>query len=74
MNNGHARSKKNHGWRAVWVTTGIRMMQQVRHAPAKITIPCAMPKQIFSTDAIPRTATGKIQRRVVAQAFSAQPS
>ena len=32
------------------------------------------PKQIFITDAIPRTATGKIQRRVVAQAFSAQPS
>jgi acyl-CoA synthetase (AMP-forming)/AMP-acid ligase II len=32
------------------------------------------PKQIFITDTIPRTATGKIQRRVVAQAFSAQPS
>jgi acyl-CoA synthetase (AMP-forming)/AMP-acid ligase II len=32
------------------------------------------PKQIFITEAIPRTATGKIQRRVVAQAFSAQPS
>jgi len=31
------------------------------------------PKQIFITDAIPRTATGKIQRRVVAQAFSTQP-
>jgi acyl-CoA synthetase (AMP-forming)/AMP-acid ligase II len=29
------------------------------------------PKQIFIADAIPRTATGKIQRRVVAQAFSA---
>ena len=28
------------------------------------------PKQIHITDAIPRTATGKIQRRVVAQAFS----
>jgi acyl-CoA synthetase (AMP-forming)/AMP-acid ligase II len=32
------------------------------------------PKQIFITDAIPRTATGKIQRRLVAQAFSSQPS
>jgi acyl-CoA synthetase (AMP-forming)/AMP-acid ligase II len=32
------------------------------------------PKQIFITDTIPRTATGKIQRRVVAQAFSAQAS
>jgi fatty-acyl-CoA synthase len=32
------------------------------------------PKRIFLTSAIPRTATGKIQRRVVAQAFSAQPS
>jgi len=32
------------------------------------------PKQIFITEAIPRTATGKIQRRVVAQAFSTQPS
>jgi acyl-CoA synthetase (AMP-forming)/AMP-acid ligase II len=28
------------------------------------------PKQIHITDVIPRTATGKIQRRVVAQAFS----
>jgi acyl-CoA synthetase (AMP-forming)/AMP-acid ligase II len=28
------------------------------------------PKQIFITTAIPRTATGKIQRRVVAEAFS----
>jgi acyl-CoA synthetase (AMP-forming)/AMP-acid ligase II len=28
------------------------------------------PKQIFITQAIPRTATGKIQRRVVAQAFA----
>jgi acyl-coenzyme A synthetase/AMP-(fatty) acid ligase len=27
------------------------------------------PKQIHITDAIPRTATGKIQRRVVAQVF-----
>jgi acyl-CoA synthetase (AMP-forming)/AMP-acid ligase II len=32
------------------------------------------PKQIHITDAIPRTATGKIQRRVVAQAFAPQPS
>ena len=32
------------------------------------------PKQIHITDAIPRTATGKIQRRIVAQAFSQQPS
>ena len=30
------------------------------------------PKQIFITNAIPRTATGKIQRRVVAQAFTPQ--
>ena len=32
------------------------------------------PKQIHITDTIPRTATGKIQRRVVAQAFSTQAS
>jgi acyl-CoA synthetase (AMP-forming)/AMP-acid ligase II len=32
------------------------------------------PKQIHVTDTIPRTATGKIQRRVVAQAFSPQGS
>jgi acyl-CoA synthetase (AMP-forming)/AMP-acid ligase II len=31
------------------------------------------PKQIHITDAIPRTATGKIQRRIVAQAYS-QPA
>jgi acyl-CoA synthetase (AMP-forming)/AMP-acid ligase II len=30
------------------------------------------PKQIHITEAIPRTATGKIQRRVVAQAFTLQ--
>lgn len=30
------------------------------------------PKKIYITDAIPRTATGKIQRRVVAQAYSPQ--
>jgi acyl-CoA synthetase (AMP-forming)/AMP-acid ligase II len=30
------------------------------------------PKQIHITDAIPRTATGKIQRRVVAAAFAHQ--
>jgi acyl-CoA synthetase (AMP-forming)/AMP-acid ligase II len=32
------------------------------------------PKQIHITTAIPRTATGKIQRRIVAQAFSSQAS
>jgi acyl-CoA synthetase (AMP-forming)/AMP-acid ligase II len=32
------------------------------------------PKQIFISDTIPRTATGKIQRRLVAQAYSAQAS
>jgi acyl-CoA synthetase (AMP-forming)/AMP-acid ligase II len=32
------------------------------------------PKQIHITDAIPRTATGKIQRRVVAQAFAPKTS
>ena len=32
------------------------------------------PKQIHITDAIPRTATGKIQRRVVAQVFTPQAS
>jgi acyl-CoA synthetase (AMP-forming)/AMP-acid ligase II len=32
------------------------------------------PKQIHLVEAIPRTATGKIQRRVVAQAFTPQPS
>jgi acyl-CoA synthetase (AMP-forming)/AMP-acid ligase II len=31
------------------------------------------PKQIHITDAIPRTATGKIQRRVVAAAFAPKP-
>jgi acyl-coenzyme A synthetase/AMP-(fatty) acid ligase len=28
------------------------------------------PTQIYIADAIPRTATGKIQRRLVAQAFT----
>jgi acyl-CoA synthetase (AMP-forming)/AMP-acid ligase II len=32
------------------------------------------PKQIHLTDAIPRTATGKIQRRIVAQAYSQKAS
>ena len=32
------------------------------------------PKQIHLTDAIPRTATGKIQRRIVAQAYSTKAS
>ena len=32
------------------------------------------PKQIHITDTIPRTATGKIQRRVVAEAFAAKHS
>jgi oxalate---CoA ligase len=32
------------------------------------------PKQIHIAEAIPRTATGKIQRRVVAQAYSEKPS
>jgi len=32
------------------------------------------PKQIHITDAIPRTATGKIQRRVVAEAYSQKAS
>src|SRR6185503_10476101 len=32
------------------------------------------PKQIHIVEAIPRTATGKIQRRVVAQAFAHPPS
>jgi acyl-CoA synthetase (AMP-forming)/AMP-acid ligase II len=32
------------------------------------------PKQIHITDAIPRTATGKIQRGAVAKAFTSQPS
>ena len=32
------------------------------------------PKQIHITTAIPRTATGKIQRRVVAEAFANQTS
>ena len=31
------------------------------------------PKQIYITDAIPRTATGKIQRRVVAESFEPGP-
>ena len=31
------------------------------------------PKQIHITTAIPRTATGKIQRRVVAEAFAPTP-
>jgi len=32
------------------------------------------PKQIHITDQIPRTATGKIQRRIVAQAFAPRPT
>jgi acyl-CoA synthetase (AMP-forming)/AMP-acid ligase II len=32
------------------------------------------PKQIHITDTIPRTATGKIQRRLVAQAYASKPS
>jgi acyl-coenzyme A synthetase/AMP-(fatty) acid ligase len=32
------------------------------------------PKQIHITETIPRTATGKIQRRIVAQAFATRAS
>ena len=32
------------------------------------------PKRIHITDAIPRTATGKVQRRVVAQVFAPKAS
>ena len=32
------------------------------------------PKQIHITETIPRTATGKIQRRIVAQAFAPKAS
>jgi acyl-CoA synthetase (AMP-forming)/AMP-acid ligase II len=32
------------------------------------------PKQIYITDAIPRTATGKVQRRIVAQAYAPKAS
>jgi len=32
------------------------------------------PKQIYITETIPRTATGKIQRRIVAQAFALKTS
>lgn len=33
-----------------------------------------VPKKIFITDALPKTATGKIQRRLVAEHFLAQIS
>jgi acyl-CoA synthetase (AMP-forming)/AMP-acid ligase II len=45
----------------------------VAHCKARLS-DFKRPKQVFITDKIPRTATGKIQRRLVAQAFSAQPS
>jgi acyl-CoA synthetase (AMP-forming)/AMP-acid ligase II len=31
------------------------------------------PKHIYITDSIPRTATGKVQRRIVAQSFAPLP-
>ena len=32
-----------------------------------------LPKQVFFTDIMPKTATGKIQRRLVAEAMLKQP-
>jgi acyl-CoA synthetase (AMP-forming)/AMP-acid ligase II len=58
---------------AVVVRDGVSESDLLAHCKERLA-DYKRPKKIHITDAIPRTATGKIQRRVVAQAFSQQPS
>jgi acyl-CoA synthetase (AMP-forming)/AMP-acid ligase II len=54
---------------AVVVREGVSESDLLAHCKERLA-DYKRPKKIHITDAIPRTATGKIQRRVVAQAFS----
>jgi acyl-CoA synthetase (AMP-forming)/AMP-acid ligase II len=58
---------------AVVVREGVSESDLLAHCKERLA-DYKRPKKIHITDAIPRTATGKIQRRVVAQAFSQQAS
>ena len=48
---------------------GTTIAQLADHVRSRLS-PFKVPKQFFVTDAIPKTATGKVQRRVVAAAFT----
>jgi len=54
---------------AVVLRDGTTTEELADHVRARLS-PFKVPKRFFVTDAIPKTATGKVQRRVVAAAFA----
>jgi acyl-CoA synthetase (AMP-forming)/AMP-acid ligase II len=54
---------------AVVLRAGTTTEELAEHVRARLA-PFKVPKRFFVTDAIPKTATGKVQRRIVAAAFA----
>jgi acyl-CoA synthetase (AMP-forming)/AMP-acid ligase II len=54
---------------AVVLRDGTTTEELAEHVRARLA-PFKVPKRFFVTDAIPKTATGKVQRRIVAAAFA----
>jgi acyl-CoA synthetase (AMP-forming)/AMP-acid ligase II len=54
---------------AVVLHPGTTTEELAEHVRARLS-PFKVPKRFFVTDAIPKTATGKVQRRIVAAAFA----